>query len=161
MADSKAVDAQMGMEKALSSLATGLAGANMIYESSGMMASLLGVSFEAFLIDDEMLSHVYRVLRGVEVTEETLGFDAIREAITGDGHFLGGSHTMDAMQRDHYYPKFADRDDPRTWAEQGAKDMWQRAHEKVKETLETHHPEYIEAEVDKKIRSKFKILLDA
>jgi trimethylamine--corrinoid protein Co-methyltransferase len=161
MADSKAVDAQMGMEKALSSLATGLAGANMIYESSGMMASLLGVSFEAFLIDDEMLSHVYRVLRGVEVTDKTLGFEAIREAITGDGHFLGGSHTMDAMQRDHYYPKFADRDDPRTWEEQGAKDMWQRAHDTVKETLATHHPQYIDDILDKKIRSKYKILLDA
>ncbi|NIO14385.1 MAG: trimethylamine methyltransferase, partial [Xanthomonadales bacterium] len=43
MADAKAVDAQMGSEKALSALAAGLAGGNMIYESSGMMASLLGV----------------------------------------------------------------------------------------------------------------------
>ncbi len=161
MADSKAVDAQMGMEKALSSLATGLAGSNMIYESSGMMASLLGVSFEAFMIDDEMLSHVYRIMRGVEVTEETLGFDAIKEAITGDGHFLGGRHTMAAMERDHYYPKFADRDDPKTWEEQGAKDMWERAHEKVKETLASHQPEYISPDVDKKIREKYKILLDA
>ena len=63
MADAKAVDAQMGMEKALSALACGLAGANLVYESSGMMASLLGASFEAFVLDDEMLSYVYRVLR--------------------------------------------------------------------------------------------------
>ncbi len=160
MADSKAVDAQMGAEKALSSLATGLAGANMIYESSGMMASLLGVSFEAFLIDDEMLSHVYRVLRGVEVNEETLGFEAIREAVTGEGHFLGGSHTMNAMERDHYYPKLADRDEPRTWARLGAKDLWQRAHEKVKQILHEHHPEYIQPTVDEKIRRRFNILLD-
>jgi len=94
MADSKAVDAQMDMEKAISSLATGLAGGNMIYESSGMMASLLGASFEAFVVDDEMHSHVYRVLRGVEVNEATLGFDAIREAITGDGHFLASAQAI-------------------------------------------------------------------
>ena len=48
---SMAVDAQMGIEKALSSLATGLAGANMVYESSGMMASLPGVSHAAFVVD--------------------------------------------------------------------------------------------------------------
>ena len=42
MSDAKAPDAQMGMEKALTALACGLAGGNMIYESSGMMASLLG-----------------------------------------------------------------------------------------------------------------------
>ena len=159
MADSKAVDAQMGMEKALSALATGLAGANMVYESSGMMASLLGVSFEAFLIDDEMLSHVYRMIRGIEVTEETLGFEAIREAITGEGHFLGGSHTMNAMQKEYYYPALSDRDEPRTWSGLGKKDMWQRANEKAQATLQTHHPRYIDSSTDKKIRDRFNILL--
>ncbi len=159
MADSKAIDAQMGMEKALSSLATGLAGANMVYESSGMMASLLGASFEAFLIDDEMLSHVYRVIRGVEVTEETLGFEAIREAITGEGHFLGGVHTMEAMQKEHFYPKLADREEPRTWAEKGAKDIWQRAHARVTKILETHNPNYLQPAIDRKIRDRYRIVL--
>ncbi len=159
MSDAKAVDAQMGMEKALSSLATGLAGANMIYESSGMMASLLGASFEAFVIDDEMLSHVYRVLRGVEVSEDTLGFEAVREAITGEGHFLGGPHTMAAMQRDHFYPRLADRETPRTWAERGAEDIWSRARKRVVETLERHHPRYLDAKQDRRIRERFNILL--
>ena len=59
MSDAKSVDAQMGLEKAMSSLGVGLAGCNMIYESSGMMASLLGASFEAMLIDDEMLSLIH------------------------------------------------------------------------------------------------------
>lgn len=159
MADAKAVDAQMGVEKALSSLATGLAGANMVYESSGMMASLLGVSHAAFVIDDEMLSHVYRIVHGVDVSEETLGFEAIREAITGDGHFLGGSHTMGAMQKEHYYPKLADRNDPRTWEEDGAKDMWQRAHDKASQILASHYPEYLDRVTDNKIRDNFNILL--
>ena len=159
MADAKAVDAQMGLEKGLSSLATGLAGANMVYESSGMMASLLGASFEAFLIDDEMLSHVYRIIRGVEVTEETLGFEAIKEAISGEGHFLGGSHTMNAMQTEHFYPKLSDRNEPRTWQQTGAQDMWQRANMKAKEILSSHHPQYLDAGADQKIRDQFNILL--
>ena len=159
MADAKAVDAQMGMEKALSSLATGLAGANMVYESSGMMASLLGASFEAFLIDDEMLSHVYRVLRGVEINEDTLGFEAIREAVTGEGHFLGGTHTLSAMQRDHFYPALADRNEPRTWAQEGARDIFQRAHTKVNGIFDTHHPDYLDDATDRKIRDHFNILL--
>ena len=160
MADAKAVDAQMGVEKALSSLATGLAGSNMIYESSGMMASLLGVSFEAFVIDDEMLSHVYRMIRGVDVNDETLGFEAIREAITGDGHFLGGAHTMGAMETEHFYPKLADRNDPRSWQEAGADDMWQRAKIKASDILNNHHPQYLDSVADKKIRDEFNILLN-
>ncbi|MEM7195837.1 MAG: trimethylamine methyltransferase family protein [Pseudomonadota bacterium] len=159
MADAKAVDAQMGMEKALSSLATGLAGANMVYESSGMMASLLGASFEAFVVDDEMLSHVYRILRGVEVSEETLGFEAIREAITGEGHFLGGEHTMNAMQTEHYYPKLSNRDDPRTWQEAGSQTLWESANIKAKEILQSHRPVYLDSSVDQKIRRTFSIHL--
>ena len=159
MADAKAVDAQMGSEKALSALAAGLAGGNMIYESSGMMASLLGVSFEAFVADNEMLSHVYRILRGIEVDEETLGFEAIRDCVAGEGHFLGADHTMRAMQRDYFYPELADRAAPAVWAELGKTDMWARARRKAKETLDSHYPQYLSKQADAAIRERFNILL--
>jgi trimethylamine--corrinoid protein Co-methyltransferase len=160
MADAKAVDAQMGAEKALTALAAGLAGGNMIYESAGMMAALLGASFEAFVLDDEMLSHINRVIRGIEVTEETLGFDAVCEAVLGEGHFLGGAHTMAAMQRDYFYPSLADRDAPVTWAEKGARDIRDQARDRAREILGAHHPQYLSAGADREIRSRFKILLE-
>jgi trimethylamine--corrinoid protein Co-methyltransferase len=159
MSDAKAVDAQMGMEKALSSLACGLSGANMVYESSGMMASLLGVSFEAFLLDNEMLSHVYRMIRGVEVTEETLAFEAMKNVITGAGHFIGETQTMEAMERDYFYPKFGDRLEPTTWAEAGAEDAAQRANQEVRKILAQNQPNYIAASTDAKLRAEFNILL--
>ncbi|MGR3468907.1 MAG: trimethylamine methyltransferase family protein, partial [Shimia sp.] len=113
MTDAKALDAQYGMEKGLTSLAAALAGGNLIYESAGMTAALLGASFEGFILDDEMHSHTYRVLRGIEVTPEALDTDAIAAAILGEGHFLGDASTHAAMERDYFYPKLADRSDPR------------------------------------------------
>ncbi|MCP4486725.1 MAG: trimethylamine methyltransferase [Gammaproteobacteria bacterium] len=160
MSDAKAVDAQMGMEKALSSLACGLSGANMVYESSGMMASLLGVSFEAFVADNEMLSHVNRLVRGIEVTEDTMGFESMKHVITGEGHFMAEKQTMQAMERDYYYPKLGDRQEPTTWAEKGALDTAQRANHEVRRILEEHNPNYIDGKVDARIRSKFNILLN-
>lgn len=157
MADAKAVDAQMGAEKALTATAGGLAGANMIYESSGMMASLLGVSFEAFVLDNEMLSSVNRAIRGVEVNEETLGFEAIRQAVTGEGHFLGGPHTLSAMERDFFYPELADRDAPAVWNEAGGPDIWDQAKKKVREILAHHKPDYIGKEASRIIRERFRI----
>ena len=160
MSDAKAVDAQMGMEKALSSLACGLSGANLVYESSGMMASLLGASFEAFLLDDEMLSHVYRMVRGIEVSEDTLGFEAMRNVITGDGHFIGELQTMQAMERDYFYPRLGDRLEPTAWAEAGAEDAWQRANREVRSILASHRPDYIGKPGDARIRARFNILID-
>ncbi len=159
MTDAKAIDAQYGMEKGITSMAAALAGGNLIYESSGMTASLLGASFEAFVLDDEMHSNTYRALRGVEVTDENLGFDAICDAVLGDGHFLGGQHTHAAMERDYFYPTLADRAEPRTWAENGAQDAWGRARARAGEILRDHKPSYLTPEQDEAIRSRFNILI--
>lgn len=158
MTDAKAIDAQYGMEKGITSFAAAMAGGNLIYESSGMTASLLGVSFEAFILDNEMHSHTYRALRGIEVTEDNLGYQAIFDAVLGDGHFLGGQHTYAAMERDYFYPKLADRDAPITWAEKGSKDAWSVAKQEAKSILDSHHPNYLTDEQDRLIREKFKIL---
>lgn len=159
MADAKAVDAQMGAEKALAAVTAGLAGANMVYESAGMMASLLGASFEAFVLDDEMLGHVHRVIRGIEVDEDMLGFEAICNAVLGDGHFLGSPHTMAAMQRDYVFPALADRDAPGTWTEKGAPDIWSRARAKARLLLEADDPGYLDPAADAVIRERFRIRL--
>ena len=158
MTDAKAIDAQYGAEKGLTSLAAALAGGNLIYESSGMTASLLGASFEAFVLDDEMHSNTYRILRGIEVNDENLGFDAIKEAVLGPGHFLGGAHTLSAMERDYFYPSLADRNEPQSWAEKGAKDSWTVAGERVRDILATHYPDYLSTDQDAMIRSQFRIL---
>lgn len=158
MTDAKAIDAQYGMEKGLTSLAAALAGGNLIYESSGMTASLLGASFEAFVLDDEMHAHTYRALRGIEVTPENLGYDAIVDAVLGDGHFLGGQHTFAAMERDYYYPSLANRDEPRSWAMAGAPDAWGVANARARAILDTHRPAYLTPEQDRAIRQRFNIL---
>ena len=158
MTDSKAIDAQYGTEKAITSLAAALAGGNLIYESSGMTASLLGASFESFVLDDEMHSNIYRALRGIEVNEENLGFETICEAVLGEGHFLGRTQTLDAMERDYFYPSLANRDEPRTWQTNGAPDSWQVAKIRAQKILADHHPEYLSSYQDHQIRSQHKIL---
>lgn len=158
MTDAKAIDAQYGVKKGMTSLAAALADGNLIYESSGMTAALLGVNFDVFILDDEMHAMTYPALRGVEVSEENLGFDAICAAILGDGHFLGADHTYQAMERDYHYPKLADRQQPRTWEENDALDAWARAKAKAQEVLANHHPEYLTPDQDAQIKAAFKIV---
>jgi trimethylamine--corrinoid protein Co-methyltransferase len=123
-----------------------------------MTASLLGASFEAFVLDDEMHSNTYRALRGVEVSKDNLGYDAIIEAVLGEGHFLAGQHTLEAMERDYFYPSLADREEPKTWSENGSKDAWKRANEYAQKILSTYKPNYMTAQQDDEIRKRFNIL---
>jgi len=159
MSDSKAVDYQMGAEKGIAALAAGLAGGNVVYESSGMSSALLGASFEAFVLDNEMLSGVYRAIRGIEVDSDTLGYDDICSAVLGDGHFLGAGQTMRSMQRDYVYPELADRETPDIWGEKGAPEIIQAAREKARNILSCHHPKFLRKENDRRIREEFNILL--
>jgi len=160
MTDAKAIGAQHGSEKAMTSLAAALAGGNLIYESSGMTASLLGASFEAFVLDDEMHAATYRALRGIEVTADTLAFDTICDSVLGEGHFLGAPATYAAMERDYVYPKIADRESPATWSDGGGLTAWDRARDRAKAILADHRPRYLTDAQDAAIRAAFPILMD-
>ena len=67
---------------------------------------------------------------------------------------------MAAMERDYVYPQIADREQPRTWAEEGATDAWQRAKAKAEKVLKTHRPDYLGDVARRKIKDQFNILLD-
>ena len=78
MTDSKTMDAQAGYEKAITTTALALSGANLIAAYPGIVGSLLGQSFEGMVIDNDMLGNVQRLLRGIEVTDETLSYERHR-----------------------------------------------------------------------------------
>ena len=160
MADSKAPDAQSGYEKAYTTALAGLAGAGMVHESAGMHGSLMGCILESFVIDNDMLGNILRVVRGIEVTDETLSLDVIADVnVHGPGYYLGHAQTLSLMQSEYRYPALSDRASPAAWEEQGALDIEARARNTVVQTLSTHYPDHISAKLDARYRDRFNILL--
>jgi trimethylamine--corrinoid protein Co-methyltransferase len=155
MADSKLPDNQAGHEKGLAVGLAANAGANIIYESAGMLASLMACSLEAMVIDNDMLGSINRTVRGIEITPDTLSTEAMREVVFGAGHFLGHEQTLSMMQSEYTYPLVGDRNSPDDWVDAGAKNVKETAHEYVKRTLATHVPNHVSAEADAKIRAMF------
>jgi len=160
MADSKIPDAQAGYEKGVTLTLAGQAGANMVFESAGMLGSLLACSPEMMVIDNDLLGSVNRTIRGIEVNEQTLSSQVIKEVVNGPQHFLGEQQTLEIMQTEYTYPLVGDRLSPDDWIDAGAKDVKQRAHEYVTETLATHYPAHIDVEVESRIRDTYPIRLE-
>ena len=160
MSDSKLPDNQAGFEKGLTMLLAALSGGGFVYESAGMLASLLGCSFEAMVIDDEMLTGIRRIARGIEVSDETLSVDVIADVVNGPGHFLGAKQTLELMESEFVYPRHADRSAPDDWASAGAMDMWDTATIRAKDILDTHFPALIDRDADTRIRDRFSIRLE-
>ena len=160
MTDSKFPDYQGGAERAYTLLAAALSGANIVYESAGMYASLLGACPESLLLDNDVLGATLRLTRGIEVNEKTLSFENIRDiCFGGEGHYLGSEQTIEVMQSEYIYPDFSDRDSPLVWEENGKPVLLDKAVAKKNEILASHFPKHISDEIDRKIRKDFPIAL--
>ena len=113
------------------------------------------------VIDNEMLGCIQRALRGIEVTDETLSFDVIRDTALGKGLFLRHPQTRKLMRSEYVYPHIADRRSRTEWEQAGAQGILEHAHASATETLSTHYPDYISPEADIRIRARFPIRLAA
>jgi trimethylamine--corrinoid protein Co-methyltransferase len=160
MTDSKVPDAQAGYEKAYNFALVANAGANLIYESAGMMASLLGFSLEQAIVDNDIVGAAQRTIRGIDVNDDALSVETIADVcLNGPGHFLGSEQTIRLMQKEYVYPAVGDRSNPKEWTERGRTSVVDRAHVRLKEILGNHFPRHIPKSVDDAIRAKFPVRL--
>ena len=160
MSDSKTPDFQAGAERASTALAAALSGANIVYEAAGMYASLLGVCPESLLLDNDALGAVMRLTRGIEVNEETLSFNTIKDVcLGGEGHYLGSEQTLKVMQSEYIYPEFSDRSSPNVWEENNKPILLDKAVRKKNEILNSHFPTHVSNATDEQIRAQFPIFL--
>ncbi len=160
MTDAKLPDFQAGAERAATVLSAALSGANIVYESAGMYASLLGACPESLLLDNDILGSVGRAVRGIEVSPDTLSFDEIEQVCaSGEGHYLGSATTLQVMQSEYVYPDFSDRSSPTEWEEQGSPVPLQRAIERKHQILAQGAPRHVSDEIDGQLRAAFPIFL--
>jgi trimethylamine--corrinoid protein Co-methyltransferase len=156
MTDSKLPDIQSGYEKGITDVMAGLSGLNLVYESAGMHASLLGFCLESLIIDNDMLGHCLRCVRGIEVTDAALSVETIADVcLNGPGHYLGHEQTLKLMQTEYFYPAVGDRFSPKEWNEKGRPDILQRAIAEKKRVLAERFPRHISRAMDDRLRTMF------
>jgi trimethylamine--corrinoid protein Co-methyltransferase len=159
--ESKVPDVQAGFEKGLTTAVTALAGAQFNHHAAGMLESLLTVAYEQYIIDDDINGQVMRLVKGLEVTEESLSVAVIDAVAKGEGHYLGEAQTLDLMMSEYYYPHTADRATRDDWEAEGGLDMRAVARRKAQERLRVAFQKVLPSEVDEKIRAMFHIMLPA
>ena len=147
--ESKVLDMQAGYEKATTLLLPALAGVNMIFYP-GTMDHALTVSLESLVIDHEICGIIDRILRGISVTDETIGLDVIEKVGPG-GHFLNQKHTMKHLQQEHFLTKLSDRDSHDAWSEKGKQDIRERGRSQVKKILAEHQPQPLDSALEKEL----------
>jgi len=158
MSDSKVPDMQAGWEQGIINALGGLSGLNMIYESVGMYASLMGFSPEGMVLGNDLIGQAQRCVRGIDVTEDAVSLDVMKAVCLdgGPGHYLGSDQTLALMQTEYLYPDIGNRLTPKDWAEAGKPDLIAAARTRM-EAILASAPCQVPPDVNRAIRARFPI----
>ena len=143
------VDAQSGHEKTITGILPALAGANVIY-GLGMLE--MGITFDLaqLVLDNEIAEMIKYTVNGIPVNDETLAVDVIKEMGIGKD-YLAHESTYQHMATQSN-AELMDRRMREDWEADGSTDIYQRAHKKMLDILETYEPPQLSPGVLQDIR---------
>jgi len=131
LTDALGPDFQGGFEKGATAVFSLLAGIQKI-GCQGLVGADQGFSFEQLVIDNEWLGFCNYVLKGFEVTEETIAVE-LMERVGKSGNFLTEEHTARNFRKNLYQSKLFNRQGWEAWLQGGANDTLAQAHRYVEE----------------------------
>ena len=134
---SKLPDAQAAYETANTLNAALLGGVNFMLHSCGWLEGGLVASFEKFVMDADHLGTLQKMGLGVSADENGQAMDAIRE-VGPSGHYLGCDHTQKNFKSAFWRSNLFDYKPFETWYEEGARDTYTLAAERVAHQLASY-----------------------
>jgi len=131
---SNTLDAQAAYESALSLWALTQGGGNFIMHAAGWSEGGLTASFEKFILDVDLLQMVAEFLTPLDVSQDALALDAVRDVGPG-GHYFGTAHTLARYETAFYSPILSDWRNFETWTEAGRPTTYDHANRVFKDVL--------------------------
>ncbi len=136
--DAKVMDEQAAAEAMLSVVMAKLTGANLIHDVGYMESGLTG-SYEMIVLSDELIGLADNLMKGIEVSQETLMLDELHQVGPG-GHFLNTPSTHQRY-KEFWYPGLFSREIRESWVEDGELTLGERLNSRVREIVKEHKPD--------------------
>ena len=149
------VDAQAAYESVFSLWGLTMGGGNFIMHGAGWLEGGLVASFEKFVLDCDLIQMVMEFLQPLEMTEDALGVEAIREVGPG-GHFFGAQQTLQRYSKAFYAPMISDWRNNQQWLAAGKPEAWQRANSVWKQAV----ADYQEPAIDPAVKEELNAFVD-
>ncbi|HKL13810.1 MAG TPA: trimethylamine methyltransferase family protein [Halanaerobiales bacterium] len=147
LTDSLKPDAQAGYESMMNFMSAVKSGFNFILHSAGLLENYMTMSFEKFLIDDEIVGIIDNYEAGILVNEDELAKEVIMH-VGSSGNFIAEQHTYDHM-RDLKAPVLSSKD--RYFSNIDQPTIDERANKMCKEILEDYEAPPLDKELEEKL----------
>ena len=136
--EAKVLDLQAAVESTVQVILSGLSGATLVHDVGFLDCADIG-SLEMLVMNDEIIGMARRIMRGIEISDDTLMLDLIDQVGPGGG-FLSTRETARRCREEIWVPTLMDRDAWVNWESAGAQAMQDRITGKVGEILAKHKP---------------------
>ncbi|MBW2436370.1 MAG: trimethylamine methyltransferase family protein [Desulfobacterales bacterium] len=149
LTDSFCLDYQAGMESAVMLATAALSGVNLSLHACGTYGSMLAMSFEKFIADEDLCGAVKKLIAPVEFSQAAFAMDLIKQLGTS-GNYLMQDHTVDRCRTEFFVPDLSDRSNHEGWLRLEPQDITARAGNLLTKRL----AEYEKPQMDSKLEQK-------
>lgn len=150
LTDSFCLDYQAGMESAMMLTAAALSGVHLSLHACGTYGSMLAMSFEKFIADEDLCGAVKQLITPVEFTRDAFAMDLIKQLGT-TGNYLMENHTVNRCRDEFFMPDLSDRSSHDIWFAMEPRDMTARARSLLEDRLAKYEKPEMDPQLEKKL----------
>lgn len=143
LTDAHRADYQAGSESALLLATTIRAGIDLVVHACGILSSYLAMSFEKFILDEELCGETRRLLEPIDLSDQVMALQEIDQMGPG-GHFLTHPQTFHRFRYDIYQPEVLTDRSYLSWLGSGSRTAEKVAADKLQERLDR----YVKPDID-------------
>jgi trimethylamine--corrinoid protein Co-methyltransferase len=150
ISDAHVPDIQAGIESALALATTIRSGANFILHACGILSSFLAMSYEKFIIDEDLCGMLRRMIKSVDISDESIDLATIKEVGIG-GEYLTHARTYERCRTEFFLPGLMNRQDYESWNMSGKKTLDEKATNMVARRLAAYEKPKIDPAIEQEL----------
>ena len=143
-------DGQAGVESALALATAARSGINFILHSCGILGSYIAMSFEKFLLDEELCGMLRQMLKPLDFSDESIDVEMIKKVGIG-GQYLTNPKTFKLCRTEFFLPDLMSRSNYDAWSVAGKKKIHEVADDKLSKRLATYEKPDIDPTMEKEL----------
>jgi len=148
LTESFSLDYQAGMESSMMLSTAALSGAHVSLHACGTYGSMLAMSFEKFIADEDLCRAVKTLMKPIEFSEDAFAMDMIKKMGTS-GNYLIEPHTARRCRSEFFIPDLNTRAIHAKWLKMEPRQMDQRASQLLEKRLSTYEKPDIDPLIEK------------
>jgi len=150
LTESFCLDYQAGMESAIMLTVAALSGVHVGLHNCGTYGSMLAMSFEKFIADEDLCGALKKLMKPLEFTDDAFAVDLIKGLGTS-GNYLMQPHTLKRCRDEFFIPDLGIRTLHNNWLAMEPRDITARAGRLLEKRLAAYEKPPIDPTLEKEL----------